>query len=149
MHRSVSRSVPVNAMSPTMPVEVANPATAVTDGILRWVKANALWDTGAQICLISRSFCRKLNFAPCGAMYFSGVGGCVRGANDIVYISIFCDGETFLVAVAGVIDEIPGGHDMIIGMDVIMQGDFSLSTSADSLTISFTPYKGKLRRRRK
>ena len=134
-------------MALSMDVDVANPAASDKDSSLLWLRAKAIWDTGAQLCMISRALCRKLKFEPRIKVKFSGVGGEFDGVHDVVYLSLSCDNVTFLIALAGVTESIPGGYDMLIGMDVITQGDFNVSTTNGTITFTFAPYPGKLKRR--
>lgn len=149
MQGRVTYKLPVNGMAPSMPVEVANPIKHHTGGSLQWVSASAVWDTGAQNCVISRDLCNKLGLVPRSKAHFAGVGGMIAGNLDIVWISLSRDRETFLIALAGVVDSPPGGYDMLIGMDVIVQGDFSMSCRDGVITISFNPYPGSLKMVRK
>lgn len=135
-------------MALAMPVHVANPATMRYGGSMQWVRAGAIWDTGAQHCVITRSLCARLKLSPRAKASFAGVGGLVSGGTDVVYLSLSGDGDTFLIALAGVVESLPGNVDMLIGMDVITQGDFAVSTNEGIITVAFSPYPGKLKKLR-
>lgn len=145
----MKHKVSVMNLALALDVKVSNPAVRGEDGRLIWTRANAIWDTGSQICMISRALCKKLRFEPRIKVNFSGIGGVIKGAHDVVYLSIASDNATFILAMAGVIDSIPGDYDMLIGMDVITQGDFSISTANGYISYSFSPYPGHLKRLRK
>lgn len=136
-------------MTLVVPVMLANPKVRDEAGRLAWKKATAVWNTGAQHCAITRSLCDRLSMIPRGNGHFVGIGGDVKMRHDVVYLCLSCDADTFLLALAGVVDSIPGNADMLIGMDVIMQGDFSVSTNNHNIAVSFTPYCGNLKQLRK
>lgn len=113
----------------------------------KWVTVQAKWDTGATVCFISRLLAERLGLHPESSMpvsSFSGEGDCLY---DVVALSFLKDGK-YIVALACIVDDFPHSDcDMLIGMNLISQGEFCLSTDFESMKIKivFKPYPGALR----
>lgn len=148
MQRSITHTADIQGMALALQVLVANPVEMKNSGSSQWIGTSAIWDTGAQHCVITSDLCARLKLSPRAKTYFVGVGGNVPGGTDIVYLSLSGDSDTFLIALAGVVETLPGNVDMLIGMDVITQGDFTVSTKNGIITVAFSPYPGKLKKLR-
>lgn len=118
------------------PVTVVN----INDGDeLAAAKVNAMWDTGSEVCLMSRELAKilKVNFKkviPGHGMF--GEGDAVIG---IAYVSLVSNGglvDTYVAVVDSVspTDE----YSFIIGLDFIRKGCLAISTTALTTTLSFT-----------
>lgn len=96
----------------------------------------ALWDTGATNCVITPSCAKSLNLKPIGVAQTHHAGG-ISTAN-VYFISIMLPNG---VSINGVrvteCAEQAGAFGIIIGMDIITKGDFSISNANGETTFSF------------
>lgn len=139
-------SVPVDSLSVISKVTVAAPPGQQKGRLLFWTEARAKWDTGAQICSISRKLCSEMGFLPRINMPVSSISGKVMAHQDIILIDVMMDGYFFPV-LASVIDTMPGADcDMLIGMNLISRGDFSMSVAEGKINMTFKPYPGTLKK---
>lgn len=96
------------------------------DGSQKFEKTiKALWDTGAQCSVISRSLEKELNLPLVSTTKITGVSGKAEDSNVYVVDMSFHDGriiKDLRVAASGE----DSRFSMIIGMDIIRVGDFSL-----------------------
>lgn len=112
-----------------------------------WVAVQAKWDTGATVCFITGALANRLGLHPEASMpvcSFSGGGECLY---DVVALSFLKDGK-YIVALACIVDDFPHSDcDMLIGMNLISQGELCLSTDFESMKIKivFKPYPNVLR----
>ncbi len=89
----------------------------------------ALWDTGATNCVISRRVASELSLIPIGRVEVRGVG---RGSKanlfetDAYLVNVGLPNKVELVGVR-VSEGDVAGVDVLLGMDVISQGDFAIS----------------------
>lgn len=112
----------------------------------RWEPVTAKWDTGATICFITKALADKLDLHPDCSMPVSSFSGDGDSLCDVVALSFSQDGD-YIVVLAAIVDDFPHSDcDMLIGMNLISQGDFSLSVDLQSMQIklSFKPYPGVL-----
>lgn len=138
-------SVPIDSLSVISKVSVAAPPQLQKDRKLFWTEAKAKWDTGAQICSISRSLCDTMGFMPRIKMPVSSISGTVEALQDMILIDVMMDGYFFPV-LASVIDTMPAADcDMLIGMNLISKGDFLLSFADDKINMTFKPYQSALK----
>lgn len=102
----------------------------------------ALWDTGAEICAISKKAAKELNLTSLGYFEIKHMGSKekVRKFKANLFLSEgieFRDVEMYETPH----DEF--NHDVIIGMSIITQGDFAISHADDKSMFSFRhPSKG-------
>lgn len=114
-----------------------------------WEKVSVKWDTGATICFISRNLANRLDLHPECSMpvsSFSGVGDCLY---DVVAISLMQGGDC-LIVLAAIVDDFPHSDcDMLIGMNLISQGDLYIAADFESmkLRLTFKPYPGVMQLR--
>ena len=99
-------------------------------------QANALWDSGASRSVISSRLVSTLGLQPVGATKVNHAGG--EGTSKTYLVNF---GLPNNVGIAGVlVTEFPaiaGGFDVIIGMDIISHGDFSLTNLGGRTCMSF------------
>jgi hypothetical protein len=100
------------------------------------IKTTALWDTGATRSVLSSDLAQRLALPIVGTTKVSHAGGV--GASPTYLVNFILPNK---VVVAGVIvTEFPafsGSFEAIIGMDIITQGDFSLTHMAGRSCMSF------------
>jgi hypothetical protein len=94
----------------------------------------AIWDTGATSTVITTKVVSTLELIPSGKTNLHGVGGDKENV-DTFLVSLILPNKVRVnsVRVAEVL-EITGGADILIGMDIITIGDFSI-TNIDKKTI--------------
>lgn len=100
----------------------------------------ALWDTGADTTIISSRIVKKLNLQPYKAGGISGIGG-ATGSN--VYLVHVLTPTGDFVANVEVMENDFEDIDVLIGMDVIVIGDFLITNKDGKTTFQFrTPSEG-------
>lgn len=96
----------------------------------------ALWDTGATNSVLTKSTVLALGLIPTGTVMVNHAGGASRSNQYLV--NIFLPNH---VGVPGVpvseCEEIVGGCGAIIGMDIISNGDFSVTNRNGLTWVSF------------
>ena len=98
---------------------------------------NAAWDTGATNTIISPEIVKALGLKPTGKASVSAYGGivevntytidlCFENGYKITHLQVMCDESNSEF-----------DYDVLIGMDVITQGDFCVSTVNDQTYFYF------------
>jgi hypothetical protein len=100
------------------------------------IAVEALWDTGAMISVISTQVMRDLKLVPMGTKYVRGVGGVLTV--PIVLIAIELPRGVLKKDCTAVVADAAPNIDLIIGMDIITLGDFSLLSGNNHTLFSFT-----------
>ncbi|MBO4963750.1 MAG: retroviral-like aspartic protease family protein [Prevotella sp.] len=104
--------------------------TKLDDG----VHCLAIWDSGATSSIITRDIIEKLNLQPVGLCQVAGIHG--TEYEYTYYINLQVPGEmTFkiLEVTEGDLEDV----DVLIGMDVISQGDFCISNGNKETVVAF------------
>ena len=106
-----------------------------TDGIEREAdNLYAVWDTGAMVTCISDTVAHKLGLISVGKVNLLGIdGGSIK---DKYILNLFLpNGVSFngLTVNEGKLDDI----DLLIGMDIISQGDFAISNYKGQTVFSY------------
>jgi hypothetical protein len=87
---------------------------------------SALWDTGATNSCVTKAVADRVGLIPTGSGFVDHAGG--RTERNRYTVNFLLPNR---VGVAGVqvteCDSPPGGFGAIVGMDVIMQGDFTIT----------------------
>lgn len=83
---------------------------------------NTLWDTGSEVTLISPRVVKALGLQKIGRTQLEGVGGSDIEDNYGVHIKL--PTGTFACFVEATETNRTGGHDVVIGMDIIIHCDF-------------------------
>jgi predicted aspartyl protease len=95
----------------------------------------ALWDTGASISLIRPEVARALNLIAVSMIKISTPTS--KNETSRVYsINVYLPNHVMVSSVM-VAEGIPGGCDMLIGMDIIGLGDFAISNYNGKTVYSF------------
>ncbi len=94
----------------------------------------AIWDTGATNTSIHLNFVQELGLVPIGKTSVYGVHGS-REVNKFL-ISILLPSGVGWTAIRATGLNFAGG-DLLIGMDIISQGDFALTNFGGKTTLSF------------
>lgn len=98
------------------------------------IQFSALWDTGASGTVISKAVVAKLDLKPIGkSKVFHANGDSIV---NVYAINIFLPNQVafkFIKVTEGVLS----GFDLLIGMDIITTGDFSITNLGGKTTFSF------------
>jgi predicted aspartyl protease len=95
----------------------------------------AIWDTGATGTVISSRVVSECGLKPIG-MAISHTASDIVNSN-VYRISIELPNRVVFFALRVVEGKLPGGSDVLIGMDIITQGDFALTHKNKKTTFAF------------
>ena len=95
---------------------------------------NALWDTGATCSAISKDAAEKLKLIPVSKVTISHANG--QSIVNVFDISLALPNKTLFQSIR-VTECNLSGFDLLIGMDIISQGDFSISNKNQKTAFSF------------
>ncbi|MCX6258705.1 MAG: retropepsin-like aspartic protease [Bacteroidia bacterium] len=114
------------------PVEIENLFTGAK------CKSNALWDTGATGSAITKLLAESLNLPPIGKMDVKGVHGIQTRNVYAVKVILNNNNISFNLRVTEC-DDLTDDHstEMLLGMDIISQGDFAISNFEGKTTMTF------------
>lgn len=100
-------------------------------GQLKYTQVSSMvWDTGATNTLISSQVVDALELVPLEESLVEGVGGIVK---SLVYeISLYLANDIVFKNVKALCSNI-GDYDLVVGMDIIAQGDFVVSNNQESV----------------
>jgi predicted aspartyl protease len=107
------------------------------------IKTSVLWDTGATHSCLSPKMAKELGLKPIDTIIVHGVNS--SKVADVVIASIGFANGLFLAGRRFSVSEIPG-TDILIGMDIIMMGDFAISYGGGKTQFSFVipPFEHKI-----
>lgn len=95
----------------------------------------ALWDTGAQASHISESLASSLNLPKVGQQAVQGVGGVSSANTYLAGLELPNRGIIPHIILIGFIGT--ENFDVLIGMDIILKGDFLISSEANTVHFSY------------
>lgn len=95
---------------------------------------SAIWDTGATNTVITRKVVDELGLKPIGIAQVSTAGG-IRQC-EVYLVSVFLPNRV-VIAILRVTEGNITGSDVLIGMDVISNGDFAVTNYQGKTTFSF------------
>ena len=108
------------------------------------IRIKALWDTGAILSAVTPEIAKKLNLVSTNRIKVNGIGNyCIA---DIVRVSIRLPNMVELnnarISVLNLVKDV----DMLIGMDIIRLGDFSISNGGGKMLFTFAmpPFDDKI-----
>ena len=103
----------------------------------------ALWDTGATGSAITPTLAKSMNLVPFKRTKVIGVNNI--SIVDVAKISIGLPNTVMVEEVNVMICNLNQGFDMILGMDIILLGDFSISNANGKTLFSFAipPFENK------
>ena len=104
----------------------------------KYIKTNGIWDTGATNSVITRSSACQLGLVPTGRTSVNGVHGAKEVNSYFINITLNNNNITLDVVVTEC-EELSSNKDigMLIGMDIITTGDFSITNYNEHTTMSF------------
>ena len=101
----------------------------------RKITVNALWDTGAMRSAITPVIAQKLNLIPINKVKVNGVNNVSMA--DVVKINICLPNLPIVNNVSAAVCNLVKDIDLLIGMDIIAGGDFSISNGEGKTLFSF------------
>jgi predicted aspartyl protease len=107
------------------------------------IRVKALWDTGASGTVITPEVSRKLELVPIDRIKVAGVNNISMA--DVVEVSIVLPNGVMVDDVNVMICDLKQDIDLLIGMDIILLGDFSISNGKGKTLFSFAmpPFPNK------
>jgi uncharacterized protein YchJ len=109
---------------------------AVHDGDPRLVDCKALWDTGATNSSITKSLAKKLGLKAVSIAQSHHAQGVTEVPVYVVDLYLPNKVKFAGVTVCEIADTV-GGFDVLIGMDIITMGDFSITNMGGNTCVSF------------
>jgi predicted aspartyl protease len=108
------------------------------------LSTDALWDTGASISAITPDIMNKLKVTPVSKRTIAGIHS--TQVVDIVYITVELPNSVIKKNIEVAVCDIPSNVGMILGMDIILLGDFAISNGNSQTLLSFAapPFKEKI-----
>jgi len=97
-------------------------------------KFKAIWDTGATHSAINQNVVDQCSLKPTGMKEVHGVHG--KQLAETFLIAIGLPNNVFFRDIEVTLGEL-GGADMLIGMDIITRGDFSITNVGGKTVFSF------------
>lgn len=97
-------------------------------------QVTAIWDTGAEMSSVSETIIQSMGLVPVGRARNYTAGGEIDVNIYVINILLPCDVNFAMIPVTG--NDL-GDADMLIGMDIISQGDFSITNVGGMTTFSF------------
>ena len=107
------------------------------------IKVRALWDTGAMLSAITPEMAQSLNLVPFNRVKVNGINNISMA--DMVKVSIklpnLVEVKNSNVTICNLVKDV----DLLIGMDIIQLGDFSISNGAGRTLFTFAmpPFEDK------
>lgn len=95
---------------------------------------NAIWDTGATRSAISSNVVKALNLQPIGKCKNSTAAGIIEASVYLINVVLPNNVEIPMLQVS---EGMLNGTDILIGMDVISQGDFCLTACGNNTHFTF------------
>jgi hypothetical protein len=117
----------------------------ISDGSDRkGIDVKALWDTGATGSAISPDLAQKMKLVPVNRVKVTGV--LKADIVDVAKVSIGLPNRVMVEEINVMICNLNQGFDLIIGMDIILLGDFCISNGGGSTLFSFAipPFENKI-----
>jgi len=99
------------------------------------VSANALWDTGATMSVITPEIQNKLKITPVDKKTIAGIH--ITKEVDVMLITIELPNRVIKKTIKVAVCDMASNSEMLIGMDIISLGDFSLSNGGNQTLFSF------------
>ena len=115
-------------------------------GCWKIARTNAMWDTGAEFCVMSKRLASELSVSFSKSVVIQGIVDSKEAAVGFAYVTLFANGGVIEV-LTGVIDETSpsGDYNFIIGMNFINKGTLAISSTNISTTLSFVvPTQGEI-----
>ncbi len=132
-------SFALTAHSSGEPPKLYTPITLMNIDKVIAVEANAMWDTGAEVCIISRRLAEALQLEMAPGPSARRLPGYADTSACYAYVSFVAGGGIVTVKCA-VVDGHVGGVDysVSIGLNLIRLGSLAITGGDSGITLSFT-----------
>lgn len=104
-------------------------------GIQNFSSFKAIWDTGATNTVITEKIVNALSLMPTGKINCSGVHG--NAVVNTYIVNIYLPNKVIIENVKVSEGKLLGAIDMLVGMDIIQLGDFSISNPNGKTVFSY------------
>ncbi|MBU0708449.1 retroviral-like aspartic protease family protein [Patescibacteria group bacterium] len=96
----------------------------------------AIWDTGAEASVVTKKVVEQIGLEPTGKTRVIGVGG--QNIENTYLVNLYLPNKVALTYVRVTeCEELHGGYDLLIGMDVISIGDFAVTNTKGKTKMSY------------
>jgi len=106
-------------------------------------ESKGLWDTGATGSAITKSMAEKIGLMPVGQVEVGGVHGVQRVNWYFIHLEFYKGNVTIKLKVTECKSLGLTGAEMLIGMDVILLGDFAITNNDGKTTMSYRLPSGR------
>jgi len=139
-HFAFKQDYPSLSFRLTTAADVVGVSTGLTQ---KATKVTALWDTGAMRSAITPAVAQSLNLIPFDRVKVNGINN-VSMAN-VVKVSIGLPNLVMVQEINVMVCNLVKEIDLLIGMDIILLGDFSISNGGGKTLFSFAipPFENK------
>ena len=97
----------------------------------------AIWDTGATCTVITKEFAKEIGLVPSGKTEVTGIGK-VSTLEDTFFVNIYLPNKVCIMNLRiAQVDRIAGNGKMLVGMDIIGSGDFSVYTENNQTVMTY------------
>lgn len=129
----------LTAHSSGEPSKLYTPITLMNLKSVIAAEAHAMWDTGAEVCIISRRLAEALQLEMAPGPSARGLTGSANTSVCYAYVSLVAGGGIVTVKCA-VVDGHVGGIDysVILGLNLIRRGSLAITGGDSGITLSFT-----------
>lgn len=129
----------LTAHSSGEPSKLYTPITLMNLKSVIAAEAHAMWDTGAEVCIISRRLADVLQLEMAPGPSARGLTGSADTSACYAYVSFVAGGGIVTVKCA-VVDGHVGGVDysVILGLNLIRRGSLAITGGDFGITLSFT-----------
>jgi hypothetical protein len=101
----------------------------------KWAPFKAIWDTGATGCVITQRVVDACGLKPIGMVQVAGVHG-IENAEQFL-VGILLPNSLQFATVPVTFGRLAGDVDVLVGMNIITTGDFSITNLNGSTVFSF------------
>lgn len=99
------------------------------------IEFNAIWDTGATGSVITQRVVQSCGLKPIGMAIVHTAKG--QSRSNVYFVSVFLPNKVVLPQLRVTEGGLPGDADVLIGMDIIGQGDFAVTNKDGKTVFSF------------
>jgi hypothetical protein len=128
---------------PYLPLKLMTEAEMYDVSQSQKIKVSALWDTGAMLSAITPEIAHRLNLVPFNRVKVNGINNISMA--DMVKVSIRLPNLAMVNNISVSVCNLVKDVDLLIGMDIIQLGDFSISNGAGKTLFTFAmpPFEDK------